>query len=226
MPVPAAQRIVEVPLAGPFDDRASAIGDPEPRERLHEGVLKGRQARHDGDDGVAHGLRQPVRRSHRPRQAMRRLDDVPDHGEPFGRVAAEQRLVAPAAQREVELPDEVPGVVQPGVHSLAAERAVDVRGVAGDEHPPDAQLRRVPVMDAEVAAPVEGLRLDARGRALGQDLPHEVERGRVALRAVDRRDDAPPRGAHGKDGARDRARSGTAAARRQEGRRSSGRRPA
>ena len=57
-------------------------------------------------------------------------------------------------------------------------------------------------MNPKVARPAHRPRLDPRGRTLAQDAPHQLEGRRVALRAVDGRDDAPPRGAHGKDGRR------------------------
>jgi hypothetical protein len=72
--------------------------------------------------------------------------------------------------------------------------------VAGDEHPPDAQLRGVPVMDAEVAAPVQGARLDLGWRPLLQYLLHEFERRRIALGPVEGGHDAAASGAHRKDG--------------------------
>src|SRR4051812_9697737 len=77
---------------------------------------------------------------------------------------------------------------------------MDVRGIPGDEHPAHAQLRDLPVVDAEVAAPVQRARLDVAGRPLTHDLLHQVQRRSITLRLLDRRDDASSRRAHGKYG--------------------------
>ena len=199
---------------------------PSSESRCDEGVLKRRQPRHHRDDGIPQRLRQPVRRAHRPGQEVGGLDDLLDHRQALGAVAVEQPLVAVAVQDEVELPGQVPDVVQAGVHPLAAERAVDVRGVAGDEDPPDAQLRDVPVMDAEVAAPVQGARLDPRRRALLEDLAAPAPATARRLRLLG---SSPRCGGGWRSSGRSppgRIRSGTAAARRPAARRWSRRRPA
>jgi hypothetical protein len=64
--------------------------------------------------------------------------------------------------------------LQAGIHTLGAKRAVNVGGVAGDKHTPDAHLRYLAVMDAKIAAPQQGARLDAARRALNEHLPHKV----------------------------------------------------
>jgi hypothetical protein len=52
----------------------------------------------------------------------------------FGVVGVQQRLVGLAAGHDGELSARVPGVLDAGVHALGAGRAVDVGGVAGQEH--------------------------------------------------------------------------------------------
>ena len=64
------------------------------------------------------------------------------------------------AQEKIEFPDQVPGVMQSGIHALTAEGAVNVGGITGDEDTPDAQLPDMPVMDMKVTAPVQGVSFD------------------------------------------------------------------
>ena len=64
-----------------------------------------------------------------------------------------------AVHGEVELPGKVPDVVESSVHSLPSKWTVNMRSVAGDEHASDAKLGGLAMMDLEVAAPVQGLRL-------------------------------------------------------------------
>src|SRR5262249_20091850 len=171
----AAHRVLEMTLPGSFDDRASAVRDAELRERLQEGAPERRQPGHDRDRSVSQRLREPVRGPHRGGQEVRGPDDLPDHRPSLGAVGVEEPAAGAAAQDEIELPGEVPGVLQPRVHSLPAERAVDVGGIARHEEAADSQVRDVPVMNAEIAAPEYGARLDPSRRPLSKDLPDEVQ---------------------------------------------------
>jgi hypothetical protein len=72
---------------------------------------------------------------------------------PFGVVGVQQRLVGLAAGNEGELPARVPGVLDAGVHALGAGRAVDVGGVAGQEHQAGPVAGGVAVLEAEVGQP-------------------------------------------------------------------------
>ncbi len=120
-------------------------------------------------------------------------------GSRSGPVALEQLLAATAVQGEIELPGKIPDVVQSGVHALPAERTVDVRCITRDEDPSDLEPRDMPMMDAEIAAPVERERLDLCRCALPKYPLHEIERRSVAFCLLDRRDDPPPGGRHRKD---------------------------
>src|ERR1700740_3616229 len=92
-------------------------------------------------------------------------------------------------QHQVELPGKVPNVMQSGIHPLATERAVNVSGIACDEHTPHAELGRLAVMDAEIAAPVQGARFDSAGRAFSKYFPHKLKRWGVSLHVFDDRYD-------------------------------------
>jgi hypothetical protein len=113
------------------------------------------------------------------------LDDLLDNWQPFGAVAVEQPLIPATTQEEVELPDEVPNIVQPRIHALSTKWAMNVSGVAGDEDTADPHLRDVPVMDAKVAAPVKRARLNLLWRTLSEYLLHEFQRGSVSFRLID-----------------------------------------
>ena len=107
-----------------------------------------------------------------------------------------------AVLEEIELPDQIPDVLQSGIHPLPSKCAMNVSGVAGYEDSSDAQSRCVPVMDAKIAAPVKGACLDPGWRPLVEDLPDEVQRWSVSFRLVYCCHDTPPVGAHGKNGDR------------------------
>jgi hypothetical protein len=114
-----------------LDDRASAIRNTELGQPLHEGTLKRGQTRHHGYDGIAERLRKPVRSSHRPGQEIRGPDDLLDHGTAFGAVALEQPLIATTAQDKIELPDQIPRVMPPGIHPLPPKGTVNVSVAEG-----------------------------------------------------------------------------------------------
>jgi hypothetical protein len=97
-----------------------------------------------------------ARSPHRPGQDIGGFDDMLNHGTAFGAVALEQLLITVTVQDKVEFPDQIPNVMQSGVHSLSAKGTMNVGGITGDEHTPYAQLRNLSVMDAKIAAPVQG----------------------------------------------------------------------
>ncbi len=72
---------------------------------------------------------------------------------PLGLVGAEQRGVRVAGDDGRQLPAQVGRVLEPGVHALAAGRGVHVRGVAGQEHPPDLVGGRLPFVAVEAGHP-------------------------------------------------------------------------
>src|SRR5690348_15920057 len=124
-------------------------------------MLEWSQPRNHRDDGIAYCLCPSVGSSHDFGKEISRVNHLPDHGAALRRIAFKQLLVALAVQCKVKFPCQIPHIVKPGVHALSAERAVNVSGVSGNEHPPDAQLRYLAMMDAEVAAPVQLQRLNA-----------------------------------------------------------------
>ena len=111
-------------------------------------------------------------------------NDLLDYRKAFGAIAVEQLLIAMTAQEKVELPNQVPNIMQPGIHPLPAKGAVNVSRVPGYEDASDAQLRCVPVMDAKIAAPVKGVRLDPAWRPLTEYLPHEFQRRSFSFRVA------------------------------------------
>src|SRR5262249_39311700 len=71
-------------------------------------------------------------------------------------IAVEQPLIAMTVQEEIKLPDQIPNIMQSGIHSLPTKRTMNVRSVARDEDTSVAQMRSVPVMDVKIAAPMQG----------------------------------------------------------------------
>src|SRR5579859_5241934 len=110
-------------------------------------MLEGREVPDHGDDRVAHRLRDLVRRAERGRHEVRQVDDSLDDGAALGGIAIEQWLGPMTADGEVELPDEIPRVLEPRIHALATERAMNVGGIAGDEDAADAHLVHLAVMN-------------------------------------------------------------------------------
>src|SRR5262249_54120516 len=125
--------------------------------------------------------------------------DTSNHRTAFRAVAVEQQVITVTVQDQIKLPYEVPDILQPDIHALAPEWAMDVRGIARDEHAADAQPGDLPVMHPEIAAPVQAEHLDLGWRSLAQDLLDLLQRRRVPVGRLDRRHDAPASGAHGED---------------------------
>src|SRR5262249_51872918 len=127
------------------------------------------------------------------------VNNLLDYWKTFSAIAVEQPLVPATAQKKIEFPDEIPNIVEPSIHPLPTKWAMNVRRITSDEEPSDAQMRDVPVMDAEVAAPVKSARLNLTWRPLTEYRLHEFQRRSVPFRFIDRGHDAPASGAHRKD---------------------------
>src|SRR5580658_32279 len=102
---------MEIALPRPFHNRTARISNTKFGKPLDECVLKRGQVRDHGNDGVAQGLGKLVRSSHDFGQAVCCLNHMLDHWQAFGTIAVEQLLIAMTVQEEVELPDQIPGVV-------------------------------------------------------------------------------------------------------------------
>ena len=95
------------------------------------------------------------------------------------------RRIGPAAQHLGQLPAEVHRVADAGVHPLAAGRAVDVPGIAGEEGTALAEGGGDPVVDVVGGEPVHLLDAHAEQRlGIGAELL-EAEAGTVAERRGD-----------------------------------------
>src|SRR5690348_15024360 len=99
-----------------------------------------------------------------------------------------------AMQGKVELPHQIPNVVQPGVHPLPPKWTVNVRRIAGDEDAPGAQLCYLAVMDPKIAAPVQPAGFYASGCAFSQYLPHKIKRRSISFCFIDNRHYTPASG--------------------------------
>jgi hypothetical protein len=78
-------------------------------------------------------------------------------------------------QEEVEFPHEIPNIMKSCVHPLTTERAVNVSSIASNEDATNSQLRCMAVMNAEIAAPVQSVRLDSLGGPVREYSLHEFE---------------------------------------------------
>ena len=111
-------------------------------------------------------------------------EGVVDHVEadrvPFVVVAVEQAGRRPALDVGRQFPGQVGGVLQAEVEALAAGRVVDVRGVAGQQHPAGPVAGRLPGRVAHPAQPVAG---DSRRP---KSVPGDAQRARPQILERDR----------------------------------------
>ena len=88
-------------------------------------------------------------------------------------VASEQRLrVSESTANERQFPGKIDRILHAGVHALPAGGAVDMGGVASEEHPPVAIVSNDPLIDPEGGEP------NRRGR-LCDDLPERIILGNL-----------------------------------------------
>jgi hypothetical protein len=84
---------------------------------------------------------------------MRGMDYALDNWTPFCAVTIKELLAPATTDSETQLPDQIPNILQSGIHSLSAEWAMNVRCIAGDEYPPHVHSSYVTMMNVEIAAP-------------------------------------------------------------------------
>src|SRR5581483_7522471 len=89
--------------------------------------------------------------------------------------------------------------MKPRVHSLTAERAVDMSSIAGYKDTPNPKPRCMTVVNAEITAPMKSVRFDSTGSSFGQYFLNEFERRGFSFRALDGRNYTPARSAHRKN---------------------------
>ena len=102
------------------------VADPADGPALDRGQVSGQR-----DNGVADGPWPGVGDGPELDQGVRQGQDVGGHRPAFGAVAVQQRFRRAARRHQGQLPGQVVGVHDPGVHALPARRAVDVHGVPG-----------------------------------------------------------------------------------------------
>ena len=129
-------------------DGGDVVEDPERRiaQPLDGGMVDGR---HEG-------------------RAMGEGDDAGGDRTPLGLVLVEDALVGAVAEHAGEPGRERDGVLDAGVHALAARRAVHVRRVAGEEDAAVAVVVGEPVVDAKSRAPYDVVHV--RGALVGAAL--------------------------------------------------------
>src|SRR5262249_18376248 len=86
---------------------------------------------------------------------FRALDNVCAHRSAFGIVAVKKARISLPAQNDSHLPSQIVGVLDAGIHSLAAGRRMNVGSIACDEHVAHAVLVRKPHRNAEQRGPAE-----------------------------------------------------------------------
>ena len=104
----------------------------------------------------------------------------------FRLVAVKQRFRCGALQQQGELPGEIVGVLDSGVHALAAGRGMDVGRIAGNEHAAAAVGVREPHADAKNRRPAQVRQFwFLRQEVVGDRLElGELRAGKLGLNAV------------------------------------------
>ena len=95
-------------------------------------------------------------------EPARRLQHILGDRSSLGLVGVEQAVAGAAADDECELPGQVLGVADSGVHTLTTERAVDVRGVAGQQDASASVGIGKTTLDPEGRRPLHGADRSAR----------------------------------------------------------------
>ena len=137
----------------------------------------------------AAGRRTAAVGNHQPEAAVGRLQQALRDRQALVLVGVEQRVAGLALDHQRELPRQVVGILQAGVHALRADRAVDVRRVAEQEAAAIAKARRAAMVDAVGGEPGAGLERQA-GAGLAQQRGNHVLEAHVLLVAQLRRQDA------------------------------------
>src|SRR6185437_1013231 len=110
-------------------------------------------------------------------------DKAARKGDAFRLVGVEDRSGCAVAEHGGELPGEIDGVADAGVHALAADRRVNVRGVAEQENAAVAEVLSNAVVDAVRGEPVHALDVDLNPveDALGDVVPGKIVIGLFGL---------------------------------------------
>ena len=87
----------------------------------------------NGRSSVADGAQRGGLDGHCPEHQVGLAEDLRAHRAPLGIVTVQQRGIRLAPDDEREFPREIICVLDTGVHPLPAGRAVDVRGIPGEE---------------------------------------------------------------------------------------------
>src|SRR4029079_9989692 len=103
---------------------------------------------------------EPGTAAHQAKGLVGALDQRTGKGDALRLIAVEKLGPRPALQHGGELPGEIHRITHAGIHALAAGRAMDMAGIAGDEGTAFAEMIGDTMMDAVVREPVDGLDLD------------------------------------------------------------------
>jgi len=145
-----AQRIIEISLPIAFNNRTSVISDTQFGKSPHECVLERGKPRDPRYDGVSKSLGNLVRSSHGLSQEIRGLNNIFYYRKTFSAIAVEQLLIAVTMQKRVDLPDQIPNVMQASIHPLPAKKTMNVSRIAGDENTAFSQPCYQAVMDTKI----------------------------------------------------------------------------
>ncbi len=135
------------------------VGDVDLRHRPEKAAGASRakakdDRRHDGNEARTNDSRDPALSRHDREAAIGGLDQPPRERDALGLVGIEDRRAGLALEHGRELPREIHGVTDAGVHPLAAHRTVDVGGVAEEEGSAVAEARRHAMVDTVRREPV------------------------------------------------------------------------
>ena len=87
-------------------------------------------------------------------------DDRGAYGVPLVLIGVEQCFVRPVLGHQGEFPGQIRCILNPRVHPLGADWAVNVGGIAGEQDPTVAVVRHLCMVDLEIGEPVRIAHLD------------------------------------------------------------------
>ncbi len=171
-------------------ERAAAIADRDLADVKWDGLLERPDRPETQGETAEQTANEGTTGRHDVRDPLGLAEDVAHHRQTLLLVGVEQRLRGLPLHHQGELPGEVAHVLDAGVHPLSGGRAVDVRRVAAEEHPADADARDHAAVDAKPGGPAQVAEMRRGGRALVVDRLQVLDRGGGVRARLARRDAA------------------------------------
>ena len=151
------------------NERATAVADIQFAQRSLHTTDKCVSGEQQGNEAIADCAEYARLDRHRPEHQVRLLKHLRRYCPALLIVTVQQRDMRPPLYDEGEFPGEIVCVLNARIHPLPTGRAVDVRGIAGEEGMTDAETCYLPVVQAKGGKP----KRIAQCRACWADVVHQ-----------------------------------------------------